>query len=314
MSPVSTEESEYCKPRFSSVHSIAQSILTYTSPDTPENLKHENLERLVDRNLLSATAKSDDRSIRDEMLLDQMIRIMTPQGQFLRACCALGTNGFLRVSDPYFRFKLFVEFTLKNPHSKQMPEYARAALRMAFLSISMNDLLEVEPYKHEYITSYLLVLAKSHFLVLISSNSDKEIDDARKSINLYKQRILDEYESNYTSIKDSSKVDEIMEHISNEITANTLTAAYLLDKSVSRGLFYRLVRMMQESSKEAGEIASARQQSVSLGAVMLNVFLSETLSDQTPKDLSLQQVSAEPVFRLMKAGRTGPTTEAESAL
>lgn len=31
VSPVSTEESEYCEPKFSSVHSIAQSVLTYTS-------------------------------------------------------------------------------------------------------------------------------------------------------------------------------------------------------------------------------------------------------------------------------------------
>ena len=307
MSPVSTEESEYCKPKFSSVHSIAQSILTYTSPDTLEKLKRENLERLVDRNLLSATAKSDDRSIRDEMLLDQMIRIMTPQGQFLRACCASGTNGFLRVSDPYFRFKPFVEFTLKNPHSKQMPEYARAALRMAFLSVSMNDLLEVKSYKHENIISYLMVLAKSYFLVLISSNSDKEIDDARKNIDLYRQRVIGEYESNYTSIKESSKVDEIMEHISGEIIANTLTTAYLLDKSVSRGLLNRSVQMMQESSREAGEIASVQQRSVSLGAVLLARFLKETLLNETFSDLSPWQVSAEPVRNLLQKERTGPT-------
>lgn len=82
MSPVSTEESEYCKPRFSSVHSIAQSILTYTSPDTPENLKRENLESLFEKNLHSTP--TEDNDIRNEMLLDQAIR-ETPQGQFLRA-------------------------------------------------------------------------------------------------------------------------------------------------------------------------------------------------------------------------------------
>lgn len=314
VSPVNAEESECCEPKFSSIHSIAQSILSYTSPDTPEKLERENLERIFSMNLHSALSESDDNSNRDEMVLDQTIRKMTPQGQFLRAARASGTRGFLGVSDPYFKFKPFLDFTLKNPRSKHMSEHACAALKMAFSSVSMSDLLEVKPYKHEDITSYLMVLAKSYFLVLISANGDKEINDARKNIDPYRLGVLDEFKSVYTNTKNNSKVNEIMEHISNEITANTLTAAYLLDKSVSRGLFYRLVRMMQESSKEAGEIASARQQSVSLGAVMLNVFLSETLSDQTPKDLSLQQVSAEPVFRLMKARQTGPTTEAESAL
>lgn len=303
VSPVSAKESEHCKPRFSSVHSIAQSILTYTPPSTPEMLLCENLERLFDASVHSALTKSDDNSNRDEMLLDQTIRKMTSQGQFLRACRASGTHGFLRVSGPYFKFKPFLEFILKNPRSKHMSENACAALKMAFLSVSMSDLLEVKPYK-----SYLMVLAKSYFIVLISANGDKEIDKARKNIDPYKRGVLDEYESVYTNIKDSSKVNEIMEHISDEIIANTLTAAYLLDKSVSRGLFDRSVRMMQESSKEAGEIASARQQSVSLGAVLLNTFLSETLPNQTPKDLSLQQVSAEPVFGILWSGQTGPAT------
>lgn len=314
VSPVSTEESEYCEPKFSSVHSIAQSVLTYTPPSTPEMLLYENLGRLVDRNLCSTTDKSDDSSIRDEMLLDQMIRTMTPQGQFLRSCHASGTNGFLRVSDPYFRFKPFVEFTLKNPCSKQMPEYACTALRMAFLSVSMNDLLEVEPHDHKDITSYLLVLAKSYFLVLISANSNKEIDDARKNIDPYRQRVIDEYKSSHTNINHNGKIDEIMEHISDEITANTLTTAYLLNKSASRGLFNRSVRTMQESSKEAGEIASTQQRSVSLGAVLLNVFLSETLPDQTPKDPSLHQATAEPVLNLLRKERAGLTVGHEPAL
>ena len=314
-SPVSTDESEYCKPRFSSVHSIAQSILTYTSPSTPEMLIRENLERLFDRDLRSAPSESNDSSIRDEMLLDQTIRKMTSQGQLLRACRASGTRGFLRVADPYFSFKPFLEFTLKNPRSKQMPEHACAALKMAFLSVSMNDLLEVKPYEHEDITRYLMVLAKSYFLVLISSHSNKEIDDAKKNIDPYRRGVLDEYESVYTNIKDSSKGNEIMEHISDEIIANTLTTAYLLDKSVSRGLFDRSVRMMQESLKEVGEIASARQQSVSLGAVLLNVFLSEILlPNQTLKDPSLQQVSAEPVLGLLQSGRASPAAGTTSAL
>ena len=303
MSPVSTEESECCEPKFSSVHSIAQSILSYTSPDTPEKLECENLRRLFEKNLCSTP--TEDNDIRNEMLLDQIIR-ETPQGQFLRAGHTAGGNGFLRVTDPYFRFNPFLEFTLKKPRSKQMSEYARAALRMAFLSVSMNDLLEVKSYKHENITSYLMVLAKSYFLVLISAKSSKEIDNARKNIDLYRQRVIGEYESVYTNIKESSKVDEIMEHISGEIIANTLTTAYLLDKSVSRGLLNRSVQMMQESSREAGEIASAQQRSVSLGAVLLARFLKETLLNQTFSDLSPWQVSAEPVLNLLQNEQMSP--------
>lgn len=187
-----------------------------------------------------------------------------------------------------------------------MSEYARAALRMAFLSVSMNDFLEVKSYKHENITSYLMVLAKSYFLVLISAKSSKEIDNARKNIDLYRQRVIGEYESVYTNIKESSKVDEIMEHISGEIIANTLTTAYLLDKSVSRGLLNRSVQMMQESSREAGEIASVAQRSVSLGAVLLARFLKETLLNQTFSDLSPWQVSAEPVLNLLQNEQMSP--------
>lgn len=68
VSPVSTEDSEHCEPKFSSVHSIAQSILSYTSPDTPEKLERENLESLFEKNLCSTP--TEDNDIRNEMLLD----------------------------------------------------------------------------------------------------------------------------------------------------------------------------------------------------------------------------------------------------
>ena len=87
VSPVSTEDSEHCEPKFSSVHSIAESILSYTSPDTPEKLERENLESLFEKNLHSTP--TEDNDIRNEMLLDQAIR-ETPQGQFLRAGHAAG--------------------------------------------------------------------------------------------------------------------------------------------------------------------------------------------------------------------------------
>lgn len=129
MSPVSTEESEYCKPKFSSVHSIAQSILTYTSPDTPENLKRENLESLFENNLSSTP--TEDNDIRNEMLLDQIIR-KTPQGQFLRAGHATGGNGFIKIPNHFFVFKPFFLFTMKPKNSKKVPEHDHTALDKAF--------------------------------------------------------------------------------------------------------------------------------------------------------------------------------------
>ena len=129
MSPVSTEESEYYKPRFSSVHSIAQSILTYTSPDTPENLERENLERLFEKNLHSAPTK--DNEIRNEMLLDQAIR-ETPQGQFLRAGHTAGGNGFIKIPNHFPVFKPFFLFTMKPKNSKKVPEHDHTALDKAF--------------------------------------------------------------------------------------------------------------------------------------------------------------------------------------
>lgn len=76
-SPVSTEDSEHCEPKISSVHSITESVLSCTSPDTPEKLERENLERLFEKNLHNAP--TEDNDIRNEMLLDQTIR-ETQQG------------------------------------------------------------------------------------------------------------------------------------------------------------------------------------------------------------------------------------------
>ena len=114
VSPVSTEDSEYCEPKFSSIHSIAESILSYTPPDTPEKLEHENLESLFEKNLHSTP--TEDNDIRNEMLLDQIIR-ETPQGKFLRAGHAAGGDGFIKITNRFFVFKPFFQFTMKPKHS-----------------------------------------------------------------------------------------------------------------------------------------------------------------------------------------------------
>ena len=121
VSPFSAEESECCEPKFSSVHSIAESILTYTPPDTPEKLERENLESLFENNLSITPTKDND--IRNEMLLDQIIR-ETPQGQFLRAGHAAGGNGFIKIPNHFFVFKPFFSFTMKPKHNKKAPEHA----------------------------------------------------------------------------------------------------------------------------------------------------------------------------------------------
>lgn len=190
VSPVSIEEPEYCEPRFSSIHSIAQSILTYTSPDTPEKLERENLESLFENNLSITPTKDND--IRNEMLLDQIIR-ETPQGQFLRAGHTAGENGFIKIPNHFFVFKPFFSFTMKPKHNKKAPEHARIALHKAFFSIGTEDLLKVSSYKYENVMQSLLVLARSYFLVLASSHNNEEINEARKHIKSHEQQALDEH-------------------------------------------------------------------------------------------------------------------------
>lgn len=223
VSPVSIEEPEYCEPRFSSIHSIAQSILTYTSPDTPEKLERENLESLFENNLSITPTKDND--IRNEMLLDQIIR-ETPQGQFLRAGHTAGENGFIKIPNHFFVFKPFFSFTMKPKHNKKAPEHARIALHKAFFSIGTEDLLKVSSYKYENVMQSLLVLAKSYFLVLISSRNNEEINEARKHIKSHEQQALDNHRrmcSTSNTESSDSELDDITRRISEEIVSNILT-------------------------------------------------------------------------------------------
>ena len=259
VSPVSIEEPEYCEPRFSSIHSIAQSILTYTSPDTPEKLERENLESLFENNLSITPTKDND--IRNEMLLDQIIR-ETPQGQFLRAGHTAGENGFIKIPNHFFVFKPFFSFTMKPKHNKKAPEHARIALHKAFFSIGTEDLLKVSSYKYENVMQSLLVLARSYFLVLASSHNNEEINEARRHIESHEQQALDEHRrmcsTNNTESSDSG-LDDITRRISEEVVCNVLITAYLLDKKsdVNKNLLSKSVFMTQDSVRRVRRFHSS---------------------------------------------------------
>jgi hypothetical protein len=312
VSPVSTEESEYRKPRFSSIHSISQSILSYTSPDTPEKLECENLESLFDKNLHSTP--TEDNDIRNEMLLDQII-IETPQGQFLRAGHTAGENGFIKIPNHFFVFKPFFSFTMKPKHNKKAPEHARIALHKAFSFIGTEDLLKVSSYKYENVMQSLLVLARSYFLVPASSHNNEEINEVRKHIESHEQQALDEHRRmcNTSNTESSdSKVDDITRRISEEIVSNVLTTAYLLDKKsgVSKSLLGKSVTMTQDSVRRARRFYS----SYNLGAVVLNRFLREVLFGPTLDSSSRQQVSAEPVLKMLRKEQTDSVESSETVL
>lgn len=298
VSPVSVEESEYCEPKFSSVHSITENILSYTSPDTPEKLEHENLGRLFEKDL--HITPTEDNDIRNEMLLDQIIR-ETPQGKFLRAGHASGGKGFIKIPNHFFVFKPFFPFVMKPQSRKKVPEHARTALHKAFSFVRAEDLFKISPCKYENVMQSLLLLARSYFLVLASDHNDEEINKARRHIESHEQQALDEHRrmcgTSNTEGTDSG-VDDIMRRISKEVVYNVLTTAYLLDKKsgTSKNLLSKSVAMTHDSVKRVRKLHFP---SIDLGAVVLHRFLSEVLPGRSFDDPSRQQVSAEPALRLL---------------
>ena len=72
----------------------------------------------------------------------------------------------------------------------------------------------------------LLILARSYFLVLISSHNDEEINESRRHIESSNQQALDEHRrmcgTSNTESTDSG-VDDIMRRISEEVVYNVLT-------------------------------------------------------------------------------------------
>lgn len=302
VSPFSAEESECCEPKFSSVHSIAESILTYTPPDTPEKLERENLESLFENNLSITPTKDND--IRNEMLLDQIIR-ETPQGQFLRAGHAAGGNGFIKITDRFFVFKPFFLFIMKPKRSKEIPEHTRTALHKAFSFVRTEALLKVSPHEYENVLQSLLLLARSYFLVLVSGHNNEEINEDRRHIESHEQQALDEHRRmcNTSNTESSdSKVDDITRRISEEIVSNVFTTAYLLDKNsdTNRNLLNKSVAMTHDSVRRARKFHSF----YNLGAVVLNRFLREVLFGRSLDSLSRQQVSAEPVLKMLRNEQT----------
>lgn len=304
VSPVSTEDSEHCEPKFSSVHSIAESILSYTSPDTPEKLERENLESLFEKNLHSTP--TEDNDIRNEMLLDQIIR-ETPQGQFLRTGHAAGGNGFIKIPNHFFVFKPFFLFTMKPKRSKEIPEHTRTALHKAFSFVKTEDLLKVSPREYETVLQSLLILARSYFLALISSRNNEEINEARKHIKSHEQQALDEHRrmcSTSNTESSDSGLDDITGRISEEVVCSVLITAYLLDKKsgTNRNLFNKSVAMTQDSVRQVRKFYSF----YNLGAVVLNRFLRGVLLGRTLDSSSRQQVSAEPVLKMLPSRQQDP--------
>lgn len=314
VSPVSAEESEYCEPKFSSVHSITENILSYTSPDTPEKLEHENLGRLFEKDL--HITPTEDNDIRNEMLLDQIIR-ETPQGQFLRAGHAAGGNGFIKIPNHFFVFKPFFLFTMKPKHSKEIPEHTRTALHKAFSFVRTEVLLKVSPHEYENVLQSLLLLARSYFLVLVSGHNNEEINEARRHIESHEQQALDEHRrmcgtSNTEGI--DSGVDDITRRISEEVVYNVLITAYLLDKKLgtNKNLLSNSVAMTQDSIRRVRGLRF--QHSINLGAVVLHRFLSEVLPGRSLDVSSRQQVSAEPVLKMLRKEQTDPAESNETVL
>lgn len=312
VSPVSAEESEYCEPKFSSVHSITENILSYTSPDTPEKLEHENLGRLFEKDL--HITPTEDNDIRNEMLLDQIIR-ETPQGQFLRAGHAAGGNGFIKIPNHFFVFKPFFLFTMKPKRSKEIPEHTRTALHKAFSFVRTEALLKVSPHEYENVLQSLLLLARSYFLVLASGHNNEEINKARRHIESHEQQALDDHKrmcSTSNTESSDSKVDDITRRISEEIVSNVFTTAYLLDKNsdTNRNLLSKSVAMTQDSVRQVRKFHS----SYNLGAVVLNRFLREVLFGRTLDSSSRQQVSAEPVLKMLRKEQTDSMESSETVL
>ena len=242
------------------------------------------------------------------MLLDQTTR-ETPQGQFLRAGHAAGGNGFIKIGDHFFVFKPFFPFVMKPQSSKKVPKHARTALHKAFSFVRTEDLFKVSPRKYENVMQSLLILARSYFLVLISSHNDEEINEARSHIKSHKQQALDEHRrmcnTSNTEGTDSG-VDDILRRVSEEVVYNVLTTAYLLDKKsgTSKNLLSNSVAMTQDSVRRVRGLRF--QYSTSLGPVVLHRFLNEVLLGHSLDDSSRQEVSAEPVLRTSQSRQQDP--------
>lgn len=213
-------------------------------------------------------------------------------------------------------FKPFLLFTIKPKNSKKVPEHDHTALHKAFSFVRTEDLLKVSPHKYETILQSLLILARSYFLVLISSHNDEEINEVRKHIESHEQQALDEHRRmcNTSSTESTdSGVDDIMRRISEEVVYNVLITAYLLDKNsgTNRNLLNKSVAMTHDSVRRVRKLHFP---SIDLGAVVLHRSLREVLLGRTLDSSSHQQVSAEPVLRMLPSRQQDPDESTEPAL
>lgn len=204
-------------------------------------------------------------------------------------------------------FKPFFLFTMNPKHIKKIPEHTRTALHKAFSFVRTEDLFKVSPHKYETVLQSLLILAKSYFLVLASSRNNEEINEVRKHIKSHEQQALDEHRrmcgTSNTEGSDS-ELDDIMRRISKEVVYNVLTTAYLLDKKsgTNRNLLNKSVAMTQDSVRQVRKFHSF----YNLGAVVLNRFLRGVLLGRTLDSSSRQQVSAEPVPKMLPSRQQDP--------
>ena len=227
----------------------------------------------------------------------------------------MGGNGFIKITDHFFVFKPFFLFTMKPKRSKEIPEHTRTALHKAFSFVRTEDLFKVSQCKYENVMQSLLILARSYFLVLISGHNDEEINEARRHIESHEQQALDEHRRmcSTSNIESSgSKVDDITRRISEEVVCNVLITAYLLDKKsgTNRNLLNKSVAMTHDSVRRARKFHS----SYNLGAVVLNRFLREVLFGRTLDSSSRQQVSAEPVLKMLRKEQTDSVESSETVL
>ena len=105
-----------------------------------------------------------------------------------------------------------------------------------------------------------------------------------------------------------SRTEYIKRHISEEIVCNVSIASYLLDKKsgASKNLLSKSITMTQDSVRQVKGLRF--QHSTDLGAVVLHRFLEETLLGRKPDVSSRDQMSAEPVLRMLR-GKHEDSTE-----
>ena len=201
---------------------------------------------------------------------------------------------------------------MKPKNSKKVPEHDRTALHKAFSFVRTEDLFKVSPREYETVLQSLLILARSYFLVLISSRNNEEINEARKHIKSHEQQALDNHRrmcSTSNTESSDSGLDDITRRISEEVVCNVLITAYLLDKKsdVNKNLLSKLVFMTQDSVRRVRRFHSSYYHpSINLGAVILHRFLREVLLGRTPDSSSRQQVSAEPVLKMLPSRQQDP--------